>query len=448
MVACLAGSRVVDHRSIPAGGSTLEIARSLRRSAAAVAAAGLILAVGSRPSASPGAPAAGLAPAPSARVGVASCANRGCHGAVGPVEPTSGDAYIAGGAYTTWRAFDPHARAFATLLGPRSVAIAARLRSSTPAQDSRLCLACHSTPTEADDPAPAPRAVDCEGCHGPAGKWSEAHVVLDWMKLDPASKAASGYRDLAGPRARAEACVSCHVGDRSRGMEVGHDLIAAGHPRLRFEYASHLAALPRHWREEGETATSGAKSWAVGQAVAARASLRLLAARAEGDGPWPEFSESECFACHHVPAAAGPIRDPGAIGSPRWAAWSSAMLPLVAADRPDVAAAWAGVRAEMERPEPDAPAVAAKAHAGLEALDAWIRAMDASNFDAARVEAWQIRLTRPGPTVAESWDEAAQRFLALEAFARASGRSGPDPASLAFPPGYDSPRQGRDATLP
>ncbi len=30
-------------------------------------------------------------------------------------------------------------------------------------------------------------------------------------------------------------------------MEVDHDLIAAGHPALRFEFATYFANLPPHW---------------------------------------------------------------------------------------------------------------------------------------------------------------------------------------------------------
>ena len=97
--------------------------------------------------------------------------------------------------------------------------------------------------------------------------------------------------NLSSPAARARVCVDCHVGNRSRGMDMNHDLIAAGHPRLNFEFASYLASYPKHWREAHEKAVPGpereaasaefeAKSWAVGQVVTAGAVLDLLGARA------------------------------------------------------------------------------------------------------------------------------------------------------------------------
>ena len=423
------------------------------------------------PGTTPGAARPDLGPAPAsafAHIGVNSCAARGCHGAVGGVEPGSGDVYIKGGAFTTWRGFDPHARAHDVLLDPRSVRIAANLRGPA-AHESTLCLSCHATPAEAG--SSAPRGIDCEGCHGPASKWGEAHVALDWISLKPAAKAASGFRDLSTPRARSESCVGCHVGDRSRGMEVDHDLIAAGHPRLNFEYASYLAALPKHWREETPAVDFEARSWAVGQAVTARAVLRLLDDRAtaaippNSSSPWPEFAESECFACHHVPANPGerPFRDPKAIGPGRlpWATWTWAMLPVLASDRPEVLGPLAKLREEMSRAEPDPGKVAGLAREGRLALGSWIDRLDPSRFDARRVEGLIAELTRPEPGRVETWDESAQRSLAVEALARAwkdLGGAGLDPAAarliesapkrLAFPVDFDSPREGRPPAKP
>ena len=54
------------------------------------------------------------------------CAARGCHGAVGPTSPATGDVFIKDGASTTWRYYDPHARGFEVLRGKRSLAMAER----------------------------------------------------------------------------------------------------------------------------------------------------------------------------------------------------------------------------------------------------------------------------------------------------------------------------------
>src|SRR5439155_442379 len=77
----------------------------------------------------------------------------------------------------------------------------------------------------------------------------------------------------------------------------------------------------------------------VGQAVAARTSLNLLAYRAaeaeKGKAPWPEFAESDCFTCHadlgnkswRRNADYYKGRTPGHLPYSRW---YSAMLPALA----------------------------------------------------------------------------------------------------------------------
>jgi hypothetical protein len=114
---------------------------------------------------------------------------------------------------------------------------------------------------------------------------------------------------LASPADRAAVCVGCHVGapaDENRKYPVrdmNHDMIAAGHPRLNFDYAEYLRRLPKHWHDP--TAPNPAGEWLIGRVVHAEAACRLLADRAkramENDSrsPWPEFAEFDCAACHH-----------------------------------------------------------------------------------------------------------------------------------------------------
>jgi hypothetical protein len=82
-------------------------------------------------------------------------------------------------------------------------------------------------------------------------------------------------------------------------------MIAAGHPDLFFELASFSAAMPRHWKVPGEPGeATGSDPWydvrelTTGQAVELRESMVRLAARTRGKN-WPEFSEMQCYACHH-----------------------------------------------------------------------------------------------------------------------------------------------------
>lgn len=121
-----------------------------------------------------------------------------------------------------------------------------------------------------------------------------------------------GMTDTASLLGRAQTCVKCHVG--AAGMDVDHDLLAAGHPRLYFEFSAFHAAMPRHWPDAKDRDPSKdprgridfeARAWLIGQLVTTRAGLELLAARAEDKSkPWPEYAEHDCAACHHNLSAA------------------------------------------------------------------------------------------------------------------------------------------------
>jgi hypothetical protein len=83
-------------------------------------------------------------------------------------------------------------------------------------------------------------------------------------------------------------------------------MIAAGHPDLIFQLDLYSANQPPHWRLQDEAQNQqapkdpnyGVRLWAVGQAVQLREALDRLARRARSD-KWPEFSEYDCFSCHH-----------------------------------------------------------------------------------------------------------------------------------------------------
>src|SRR6185312_10631892 len=123
----------------------------------------------------------------------------------------------------------------------------------------------------------------------------------------------SGMARLYDIGERALACAGCHVGapaDPERGYPVrdmNHDMIAAGHPRLNFDFADYQRRLPPHWQEKDRLAAAAtprppdfeAKGWLVGRVAAAEAACRLTADRARRLAPWPEFAEFNCYACHH-----------------------------------------------------------------------------------------------------------------------------------------------------
>ena len=117
---------------------------------------------------------------------------------------------------------------------------------------TRRCLVCHTTPR----PAPELTAtawlnadgVGCESCHGASENWLGPHTSESWKATSPADKKEHGVprhqepdqprSDLRGlPRRE-------HSADGQTVRDVNHDLIAAGHPRLNFEFSAFLDNMP------------------------------------------------------------------------------------------------------------------------------------------------------------------------------------------------------------
>lgn len=464
---------------------------------AMVAAVGAGLGHGPRARAGRAGVAGGTAAAPAAiagaTLGSGSCSGSSCHGSVRRVADLrpqpAGWTPVWRNEHTLWIANDPHARAYAVLLEPKSAEIVRNLAAGRgpvePAQEDERCLACHSTPR-----APAELAatawqsedgVGCESCHGPASRWIGDHAQVGFRGL-PAEVKEGRYglyatKDLGR---RAEICAGCHVGrrDPATGIirDMNHDMIAAGHPRLTFEFTAALANEPRHWSEQGPNRGVDflARAWAVGQVATAKVAAELLHRRAadEASAPWPEFSEYDCYACHHSLVDQKWRQQPdGAkarLGQPEWASWFGALLPELAADatlgdraassayeeaRGAVGGPW-DVREESRRE-------AARRAAELSgALDGWARRLDATPLEPATIDRLMGELrSADGWARVHNWDGAAQRYLALVPLRQALLLVQPprdDPAlrdelarlleDLRFPPGSDSPRRELDPT--
>ena len=227
--------------------------------------------------------------------GPGGCASSSCHGSILPKQVT----YVAQNEYSIWAGQDKHARAYQVLSNDVSVRIGKILDLKTPPDKNPKCLACHALSV-----APEMRAqsfdisdgVSCEHCHGPAAGWLGPHTVKEWESRTGDQKAQLGMRDLRDIAIRSHNCLHCHVG--SEEQSVDHQMIAAGHPDLTFELNLFSAVMPRHWKDSGDTPWLGTKEWAVGQGMQLRDSLHRLARRARSS-TWPEYSELDCFACHH-----------------------------------------------------------------------------------------------------------------------------------------------------
>ena len=258
--------------------------------------------------------------------GAGSCAAAACH-----------NSHIvnanAASEFAIWSSQDRHAKAYEVLFEERSTLIQKHLRSKAPAHEEQRCLNCHVTPNL--DPSFISEAryfktdgVSCESCHGPAGKWLGVHHLPAWQKLSSDAKKIQGMSDTQSLVGRAQVCVRCHVGEA--GMDVDHDLIAAGHPRLHFEFTAFHAFMPRHWpdaKDRDPLASSRgrrdfeARAWVVGKMATARAALELLADRAaDSKKPWPEFAEHDCAACHQDLQASrkSKERGPRKLGTMPW----------------------------------------------------------------------------------------------------------------------------------
>lgn len=375
--------------------------------------------------------------------GVTSCAAYACHGGNGPL----GDDRSA---YTIWMAGDLHSKAGAVLREPDAVDMAARLAGKTggkpiaPETDPR-CLACHISPAverPAQSHANVRDGVSCESCHGAAGDWLDAHTSPSWKRLSNEEKQQRGMLLMRDPADRVRTCIPCHVG--GPGRDVDHDLIAAGHPRLNFEYMIYLAAMPRHWTESSkETATADAdvRAWTYGQLITAQASAALLADRAheaanhdpkQRSAPtWPEFAEYHCDSCHHDLSEPSWSSRRGLSGvPPRSLPWNDASLSLAStlAEQGGTiklqtdGSALLKLRTLMTNPEPDPRSVERLARQVVEQLNRRISTDLVTTGD----ELARVLRACTAPHAHEAWsrDRLEQLYTAVEILARARERSG------------------------
>jgi len=405
-------------------------------------------------------------------VGDFSCGRRGCHGDVVALE-------INGGEWTRYARNDPHAHAYDTLDSSRSQRIfhAWNHTANRPYQRGD-CLGCHALPEAPVDLSPEAHrswfggGIGCESCHGPARNWLVPHARpqhKDHERFKP--------RPLHPARLQAESCLGCHVGDATR--QVDHDLIAAGHPRLHFDFAGDRHDWPTHWRPTLDQDRRPLRDAMVGRLVALDAALNLLMARADSTNPrWPELSEYNCFSCHTnlagLPAFTLSLSDrtksrrrPGQLD---WGSWyASSLLWDAETTFLDVEETLKALREQMESDDPNPDAIRGHVREARSAIANLLKTMDAdpfgTSFDSVALIRDHLnqarRLLDPGQAQgdrirARDWDRLARLYLNLATLgddARATSRviAVEDAADLeslldrlveflAFPQGYDSPR--------
>jgi hypothetical protein len=363
--------------------------------------------------------------------GTQSCATSVCHG--------GGDLGKRLSEYTTWLSLDPHAHAYESLLNEKSQAIAKNLwAGKTVAHESALCLKCHVDPNY-EHARPNFRRQDgvgCESCHGAAQDWLHDHYRNGGHR--------DGMIDTRILPTRAGVCVGCHVG--TPGNDVDHDLIAAGHPALRFEFATYFANLLPHWdvAKDKEKPDFEARAWIAGQLVSAGQAMELRAHRADPENkrPWPEFAEFDCFACHHdlQPSSwrqSRPHLENRRPGSLHLSDWYTALLPELF------------VAAKVENADPLGSAMRPRQEttANAKALAQSLAKLATKSPDANWLEPLRRRRSD------RSWEQATQHYLALLALQQMDkdNRRPADSAlndliddlrlKVTFARGYDSPRR-------
>jgi hypothetical protein len=379
-------------------------------------------------------------------VGTAGCSKRGCHN--GPGEGTTA-------AYRLWSTVDPHSRAYDVLLEPLSQRMVKDIGLSTTAQDSELCLKCHS----GDVPATAPKqkllmsqGVSCEVCHGPASRWLEPHIRPAWRAGPKAAKTQLGLHDLSSPRARVETCVNCHVG--KPGFEVTHDMLAAGHPRLLFEATAYFDhGLTRHWDEakvRREDPQYIAKLWLIGQTSTFKHSLANLEARPP-DRLFTEFADHDCYACHKSLDLSS-AKVPGA-DSRTWGRWPAELLQLAEKNNLGIPQ---GTNAEVAQLRDQFQLSKFDRAMPLGALSnkfaTWDSVADQTKWSPSQLRAIMLECASPIAPGCADWEVAWQRYRALTALSQswshgheAAAKSLASPlvelkVGLRFPKGFVSPK--------
>ena len=401
--------------------------------------------------------------------GTGSCSARGCHGAPERAEPLPG-LPVSLDEYPRWLLHDKHALAYDVLYNDLSKRIAHNLGIAKAHEEAR-CLACHTNPAAAL-PSAAPLlqrervfGVGCEACHGPAAAWLAEHTTPAWRTKKPEEKEKAGMFPVDKLPHRAKVCAGCHIGaasgDGLPARDMNHDLIAAGHPRLDFEFAAFTANMPPHWSVKTKVRgpLHGADVWLTGQVASAQAALELLAYRADSargsldfEKPWPEFSEYNCFACHHDLRGDSWRQqrgygkgEPGALP---WSDWHLALPEALANQqgKESIRSALANLRAEMGKKRPDQDKIGKQAKGLAKDLNYWHAAGTLEKVAPADLLTRLVEHEQQAPV--PSWDRAAQLYLALDALHPALTKPDPQVAEalktlyskLAFPPQFDSPR--------
>lgn len=397
--------------------------------------------------------------------GVASCSTGPCHGGSNPRNTLNGEySYVMKGIERLGERRG-HAYAHLLLRNELSQQMGKYLGIEKP-QEAAICLNCHASNPKMEHRGrkfTTGDGVGCESCHGPSEKWIAIHDQANWGAMGDEQKAALGFINTKDVLVRAKVCMGCHVGSEL-DQDVYHDLIAAGHPRLNFEFSSYHTNMERHWRTSNDLKMHpdlAGRGWIVGQLASAQAAIQLLAHRAAQEKVWPEFAEYDCFACHHDLADPSwrqkrgyPGRKPGSLP---WGSWYTSMPMSLVQILEGQASTAAGEKLQalntlMQSPYPDPKQVSQVAREASAALQTLLVEVNGSRLSREKAaEVFKQLATKATTTAAGSWDAAAQAALGFAAMQECQFDMGGGDESLDslidsffevinMPRGYNSPR--------
>lgn len=369
--------------------------------------------------------------------GPGSCSSTSCHGSVKPRE----ESRVLQNEYSIWIAKDKHSRAYQALSTPVSQRMARILQLGAKPEQSPKCLACHALSVSPEKRARTfelNEGVSCENCHGPASGWLGPHTTRGWTHENSIS---AGMYDTRNVIRRTEKCLSCHLGTKEKFVD--HEMIAAGHPDLYFELDSFSAVMPRHWKTPRENAPgqpaedsawSGVREWGAGQAVQLRALLERLAWRAEGS-LWPEYSDLQCFACHHAltPPEQSWRQERGYAGrrpgdppwdASRYAVFRHLALQTDAAATQELERKLAQLAQEMSKLNPGRQTVLALATSAAPAAQRLAERLESAPYDSAAALRLLERIAGSAEEISQQGERAAeQAAMALDSLCIAYTRT-------------------------
>lgn len=408
-------------------------------------------------------------------LGAPSCASAACHNQnLGKGIPFS--------EYSTWTTYDPHHKAYESLFSPRSDRMVKNLYNTETgsAASTQLCLNCHASNQGKSEHAGSgftlTEGLGCESCHGAASGYLSEHYSVKFKKMSSQEKEKEfGLTNTKDLSSRNKMCADCHVGNAKKGMDVNHDLIAAGHPRLNFELSAYSAQYPKHWKMSDELKRYpdfNAKAWAIGQVENSKVALQLLEDRANGslgvDGnktPWPEFTEFDCFSCHKDlklnsrKFQGGYSNKPGSLP---WGGWFNGNVLKVVLEENKNRGFPSEVSLQMNQTGAQPSKVAQACKKAIEQLEIASRDLESSpTWGKPQLQDLANKLIDSGKKSAEkgSWDDFAQLYLGLAAIHNSWSDLEPqgvpkdfskelvimrDLLKDVFPKGFDSPKLFED----